>query len=421
MPVEDLRNLLDELIHVKPQGALARELCADASKKDDLIPPDHSLLYHLHPATSSADSWTSHHTNHSAESGRGNGSHRVTRRSDQTVGHSSGNGSGLSHQQRQQQQQLRQSEQNGLNSQSLQDLVSMECNSSSGKAGRKNSSRANSFTEDGQNRGSGSRAAATATSGTSKNMRTKSGAVPSGSSSNSNHNNNNKKAHPCNKNLSSSSSPAAVTSSSSGMSAHPSQSSSPSSSSMPSHANASSSTATSDPQQDLLSHHYTPKDGSNHRPNSSSNYNNNNYDCDVESGRSDASSQLFTPSPITYSKNNSHSSSSSIKHQFSGRSQPQPPPGAHPVHVCREENLMEELENAVELQDLRKQANIVSINSLNGGRPAAPGHEVDSVVQFSKLDSRSTIDPQYAELIHRNPQNYASSKTSGKTGVRSLL
>lgn len=77
---------------------------------------------------------------------------------------------------------------------------------------------------------------------------------------------------------------------------------------------------------------------------------------------------------------------------------------------------MEELENAVEMQDLRKQAEIVPISSLNGSRPPLSGpQDVDSVVHFNKLDSRSTVDPQYAELCHLSHQDHGSSGSrSGK-------
>lgn len=74
---------------------------------------------------------------------------------------------------------------------------------------------------------------------------------------------------------------------------------------------------------------------------------------------------------------------------------------------------MELLDNAVEMQDLRKKAEIVPISSLNGNRYSGP-HDVDSVVHFNKLDSRSTIDPQYAELCHLPQEQGSSSSRNGK-------
>lgn len=52
---EEFRDLLDELVYKKPQSALARELCADASKDESFqSPPHHHVLSSLHSASSAA-------------------------------------------------------------------------------------------------------------------------------------------------------------------------------------------------------------------------------------------------------------------------------------------------------------------------------------------------------------------------------
>lgn len=413
---EEFRDLLDQLVLNKPQSALVRELCADASKDEPFqSPPD--VLSSLHSASSSSPAWSKSN----AVAGRPGASDQQPGSSSRKSGSSSGNNNNRNRSvrsERTSESSGQEHDQNSLNSQSLQDLVSME---SEGKERRKNkTTRANSFTEDG---GETSRSSAgRGGSGTGK-MRLRSG-PPLPSTTSVNH----KKAHSCNKNLSSSSTP--ITSSSTY--------SSPSSSSATTIVNASSasSSISSDPQArssaSPMKHHPSPKDTSNHRHNSS---NVNKSDCDVESGRSDSSSRIFTPSLRTYS-NTCHSSNSSNSNNYNHNNgsssvvpvvagstsrtcpQTQPPPaGAHPVHVCREENLMEELENAFEMQDLRKQAEIVPISSLNGSRPPLSGpQDVDSVVHFNKLDSRSTVDPQYAELCHLGQDHGPSSGSrSGKT------
>ena len=396
---EEFRNLLDELVFNKPQSALARELYADASKDESLqSPPD--VLSSMHSASSAASSaWKSNATANQQSGGRkssssssGNNSRNRSAQLDRgTAGHSG----------------QEECEQNGVNSQSLQDLVNME----SGRSGKVKSSRANSLTQDEGETRSASRGATAATGTRGTRMRS-GAAVPSTTM-------NHKKAYSCNKNLPSSSAPTSSTYSSSSLATTTVNASS-----------ASSSSASSDPQARSPASpmkHPSSKDTCNHRLTSSSinNSNVNKSDCDVESGRSDSSSRNFTPSLRTYSStchsssssnnNNNHSNGSSV---FAGSSricpQTQPPAGAHPVHVCREENLMEELENAFEMQDLRKQAEIVPISSLNGSRPAASGpQDVDSVVHFNKLDSRSTIDPQYAELC--NLSQDPSSSRGGKS------
>ena len=393
MEPEEFRDVLEQLAFNKPQDQLVRELCAAAAKEESDVHSSRPTAWPRPGDRRSAPATTT-----------------------AAVAISSGSSSKQSRSVRQPEYGARHAQQNGLNSQSLEDLVSMDKRSVA-KGGRRmnKSSRANSFTQEPDDV---DRNRPVAASSASMTVRSPTAATSSSSCLS------NRKGNACSKNPASAVAGSGI--------AFPSSSSSSSSISVAASGNSPLTSSSHAPntsvQQSRLStcsptQPHSLKETANRSSSSggsnSSKQGVNNSDCDVESGRrSDSSSRIFTQNLRTYS-NPCHSSSNNNNNNGAGNSRsflhlqapvtPQPP-----VHVCREDNVVEVMENAVELCEMGQKADIITYQNGARGLVSASGpHDVDSVVHFNKLESRSSVAPQFAEL-RSLPQEQGSSGRSGK-------
>lgn len=392
MDDEDFKCVMEELTGHRPQSDLVRGLCADAAKDESFQTPApvRSAPRPTTWSTSRADQQPS--LRKTGNNSRNNRSLRP----DASQG-----------------PQKQQSDQSGVNSQSMQDLVSMECKSSGGKNSRKHQGskmRANSFTQDDDDNGTNGAVDRKASSTKTRN-RSSATPVPSSVSPDSLISLRNVLL----KSQSSASSAVSGTHSQS-----PAAGTATSSATSPAAGPAVGLTPRLSSTDTTCSNKLTTTHN-----NSSNNNNVNNSDCDVESSRS-SDSRLFTPSLRTYSNpchsssissnNNASSSNSSAGAGGSGRTgqQAQLPVGPQPVHICREENVVEVMDNMVEMCDMQQRAHLVNYTKLaNGCSGATSGpvaHDVDSVVPFSRLEAPAgpSAETQYAEkrILAHDPSPY---------------
>lgn len=356
---EEFRSVLEQLAHHKPQGDLVKGMCAEAAKDD--VP--------VRPAPSHPSSWSM-----TGQQSLRKNSRSTALRSDHS-------------QQKKQQQQG--SDQNGLNSQSMQDLVSMEYKSTGGKNSRKgNKMRANSFTQEDSGKG-----------GTGSKSRNRCTVTPVPSSVSSEFLTS-RKVH-------------TKTQSSAGNSGSTYPQSLATTTAGTSTAN-SSATSPADPS---ATHSSSSSNGIKLTTNSSNN-NVNTRDCDVQSGRIDASARLSSQS----SDSNPCHSSSSISNHNSASSEAAGGSGSRllaagpqPVRVCREEHVHEVMDNMVEMCDLRQRANLVNYSNSGNSTSGRQSHDVDSLIPFQRLESQDAVDTQFAERRSLNQESSSSHARNGES------
>lgn len=364
MDDEEFRSVLEQLVHHKPQGDLVRGMCAEAAKDESFQVPASPA-----PGPSAWSQPPSLRKNH----GIRNAAAAAALRSDHS-------------QQKKQQQQS--SDQNGLNSQSMQDLVSMECKSSGGKNSRKaNKTRANSFTQEDSGSGKGA--------GSKSRHRSAVTPVPSSVSSES----------LTSRKLLTKSQSSAGTSGST----YPPQS--PAGTAAGSSAAYSSATSPADPT--AAASHSSSSTGTafTSTTHSSSNKHADPRDCDVQSGLSSQSTHSDSNACHSNSYTSGHNGTSSGGASASGSRLLGA--GPQPV-ICRGENVVEVMDNMVEMCDLRQRANIVNYSNSAYPGPTADrlSHDVDSLIPFHRLESQDVVDTQFAERRSLNQESGAFGNSS---------